>query len=469
MVVYIKYIIGFIIVSSCNFVTPIFAGQQLDEQFISILSIDNNDKHELKIKKTKNNEKNIDELGFILYDLVRKKEFDKIETIIFLYKSDHQHDENLVKYIYAEKALVRREYEIAIGFYNEILAVQPDLPLIEIKLALALIGIKRYEDALLVYQTLLTKYKNKLSVSLSNFISSQIILLETKNHWQGTIKLGASYDFNLNEASNSNNIYCFRSKCMGSSKKAIAGGEWHYSIELSKRYPLLGNHVGQFSFNIVGLEPMKTVSTKKISVLLNGGYQFEGANKKIQLLPIVETKWHDNQYHSLKLGARIAVEYEFTPQVILFGGVELKNKNYIDKYNFNDGNKLSYSLISGYFLNPNLLFFSGIDVIKREKKFKSDSYLQYGTKIGLLTVVDPYKLLVVTGYKYTEFKQFDDYLNTKRSDHNWYLNTQLTLEKHKVLSFTPAVYFNSQINKSTAHIIYSFKQSEVGVNFSKKF
>ncbi len=53
MVVYIKYIIGFIIVSSCDFVTPIFAVQQLDEQFISILSVDNNDKHELKIKKNK--------------------------------------------------------------------------------------------------------------------------------------------------------------------------------------------------------------------------------------------------------------------------------------------------------------------------------------------------------------------------------------------------------------------------------
>lgn len=73
MVVYIKYIIGFIIVSSCNFVTPIFAGQQLDEQFISILSIDNNDKHELKIKKQKIMKKTSTNLGLFFMILFVKK------------------------------------------------------------------------------------------------------------------------------------------------------------------------------------------------------------------------------------------------------------------------------------------------------------------------------------------------------------------------------------------------------------
>ncbi|WP_265512191.1 surface lipoprotein assembly modifier, partial [Providencia heimbachae] len=93
----------------------------------------------------------------------------------------------------------------------------------------------------------------------------------------------------------------------------------------------------------------------------------------------------------------------------------------------------------------------------------------YGSKIGMLTMVGSYELLVVTGYKYTKFKQFDDYINTKRKDHNWYLNTQVTVGSNKILSFTPSVYFNSQVNKSTANIIYAFKQSEVGVNFTKKF
>lgn len=77
--------------------------------------------------------------------------------------------------------------------------------------------------------------------------------------------------------------------------------------------------------------------------------------------------------------------------------------------------------------------------------------------------------LVAVGYKQTNFEQFDVYLNVKRKDHNKYLNTQVTFDKNKILTFTPSIYFNSQVNKSTADIIYSFKQSEVGVNFTKKF
>ncbi|MEX5919788.1 surface lipoprotein assembly modifier [Providencia huaxiensis] len=173
----------------------------------------------------------------------------------------------------------------------------------------------------------------------------------------------------------------FEASVWGVIKKAIAGGNGIILLNY-QRYPLLGNHAGQFSFNIVGLEPMKTVSTKKISVLLNGGYQFEGANKKIQLLPIVETKWHDNQYHSLKLGNLHSRRIRIYASSNIIRGVELKNKNYIDKYNFNDGNKLSSSLISGYFLNPNLLFFSGIDVIRGRKNSKATVICNMEQKLG---------------------------------------------------------------------------------------
>ncbi|WP_213637632.1 hypothetical protein, partial [Providencia rettgeri] len=70
------------------------------------------------------------------------------------------------------------------------------------------------------------------------------------------VKLGSSYDFNLNEASNSREMYCFRSKCMNSSNQSIAGGKWHYYIKSTKRFPLVGNHSGLLSFGAFGLEPM---------------------------------------------------------------------------------------------------------------------------------------------------------------------------------------------------------------------
>lgn len=459
----------YIICIPCIFSVSVFANDKLEDRLIDVLNLNNDINPNVKIDFTKKNQKNVDELGFVLYDLIRKRDFNKVNKIIDEYISHEEHDKNLVIYILSEKAIANQEYDTAITLYNEMLLEQPNLLMIELKLAVAFIYIKRYEDALLVYQTLINKYEKKLPLNLNRFINNQIRILKNKNSWQGMLRIGSSYDFNLNEASNNRDLYCFRKRCMGSGSKSIAGGQWHYAIELSKRYPLSGNHTAQLLFDVVGLEPMKAVSTRKKSASFKGGYQFEKTNKKIRLLPVIEAKWRDNQYNNLSLGVKFAAEYELTNKITLFSDLEVKSKSYIDEYHFNDGNKLTYSFMSTYLVNPRLVVFGGIHGVNRNKKFQSDSYQQYGSKIGMLTMVGSYELLVVTGYKYTKFKQFDDYINTKRKDHNWYLNTQATVGSNKILSFTPSVYFNSQINKSTANIIYAFKQSEVGVNFTKKF
>ncbi|HEM8291075.1 TPA: DUF560 domain-containing protein [Providencia stuartii] len=446
-----------------------FAEPKLKEELIDILNSYNNKEYKLGINNVKNSKKSIDELGFILYDLVHKHEFEKIDAIINGYISHQKHDKELVKYIYSEKAISKKKYSDAIKLYNEILARKPNMLLVELKLARALLYVKHYESALSLYQGVQNKYGDKISGKLAGYINRQIINLKNKNPWQGTIKFGSSYDFNLNEASNSREIHCFHGKCMNSTNQSIAGGKWHYYIKSAKRFPLVGNHSGLLSLGAVGVEPMKTVTVRKMNIFVSGGYQYEDANAKVRIQPTVEVKWHDNQYYNLSLGGKIATEYTLNHQVSFLGDIDYKNKTYPHEYSFNDGDKWVYSIVGTYLINPRLIAFGGIHGANREKQRNSDSYSQYGVRVGFLKVTELCDLLVVLGYKQTNFKQFDAFLNVKRKDHNGYLNTQITFDNNKVLSFTPSVYFNSQVNKSKADIIYSFKQSEVGVNFTKKF
>ncbi|EMT6574491.1 surface lipoprotein assembly modifier [Providencia rettgeri] len=428
-----------------------------------------NKKHQPEINNVKYSKKNIDELGFILYDLIQKGKFDEITKIIDNYVSHKDHDKELVKYINSELLILNKEYDLAIKLYHEILMEQPNMLLVELKLARALVYVKHYGDALSVYQSLHNKYRDKLSVKLIDFIENQIEYLLSKNYWQGMVKLGSSYDFNLNEASNSREIHCAFNTCMNNSNQSIAGGKWNYHIDLSKRVPFIGSHSGRLSLGIVGLEPMKTVTARKINIFVSGGYQFENANTKVGILPIFEAKWHDNQYYNLSLGGKIATEYTLNHRVTILGDFEYKNKMYPHEYGFNDGNKWIYSLFGTYLVDSQLVAFGGIHGANRKKQRDSDSYSQYGIRAGFLKVTELCDFFVAVGYKQTNFEQFDVYLNVKRKDYNKYLNTKITFDKNKILTFTPSIYFNSQVNKSTADIIYSFKQSEVGVNFTKKF
>ncbi|MEQ4701905.1 surface lipoprotein assembly modifier [Providencia rettgeri] len=447
----------------------VLSAQELKGGVIGNLKDYSNKKHQSEINNVKYSEKNIDELGFILYDLIQKKDFDEINGIIDNYVNHKDHDKGLVKYIHSEKAMLNKQYDLAISLYNEILIHKPNMLLVELKLAQALIYVKHYESALSIYQSIKIRYKGRISIRLTEFIKSKIIDLENKNHWQGTIKLGSSYDFNLNEASNNREMYCFRSKCMNSSNQSIAGGKWHYYTSLSKRFPLVGNHSAVLSLGMVGVEPMKTVTVRKTNIYVTGGYQFDNANTTFHIQPTLEAKWHDNLYYNLSLGGKIATEYTLNHRVTLLGNIEYKNKTYPYKYSFNNGDKWVYSVTGTYLINPRLMVFGSFYGANRKKQYDSDSYVQYGVRAGFLKVTELCDLLIAIGYKQTNFKRFDAFLNVKRKDDNGYLNSQLTFDKNKILTFTPSIYFNSQVNKSTADIIYSFKQSEVGVNFTKKF
>ncbi|MEX6397351.1 hypothetical protein AB6E88_09755 [Providencia hangzhouensis] len=191
------------------------SAQELKGGVIGNLKYYSNKKHQSEINNVKYSEKNIDELGFILYDLIQRQDFDKINEIIGNYVDHKDHDKELVKYIHSERAVLNKQYDLAISLYNEILIHKPNMLLVELKLAQALLMLSTMNQHYQYIKISKLKYKEKrISNGLTKFIKSQIIDLENKNRWQGTIKLGSSYDFNLNEASNSREMYCFRSKCM---------------------------------------------------------------------------------------------------------------------------------------------------------------------------------------------------------------------------------------------------------------
>ena len=134
----------------------------LDEKMTSILNAKGNGINEQLIINEKNTNKNIDELGFILYDLVRKKKFEEIDSILAQYIQDEKHDDNLVTYISAEKAIVKQDYNQAIKLYEKMLNQQPNIILIELKLANTYTKDKFYERSLKSYIEIKKKYKNKL-------------------------------------------------------------------------------------------------------------------------------------------------------------------------------------------------------------------------------------------------------------------------------------------------------------------
>lgn len=122
------------------------------EQIIEVLTEINNTRNKaptiipLKINKT------VDDLGFILYDLVNRQKFQQIDRILPDYLNDKNHDKGMVDYISAERAYFNGDYPLALKVYLKIVNGNPDSVFSEMKLAHVYIKNSYHREALSLYK-----------------------------------------------------------------------------------------------------------------------------------------------------------------------------------------------------------------------------------------------------------------------------------------------------------------------------
>ncbi|MBS0926246.1 hypothetical protein JK188_17365, partial [Providencia sp. JGM181] len=110
-------------------------GHQQYEQIIEVLTEINNTRNKspiiipIKINKT------VDDLGFILYDLTNRQQFQKIDELLPDYLNDKNHDKGMVDYISAERAYFNGDYPLSLKFYLKIVNGNPNSVFAEMKLA----------------------------------------------------------------------------------------------------------------------------------------------------------------------------------------------------------------------------------------------------------------------------------------------------------------------------------------------
>ncbi|HHR6129998.1 TPA: surface lipoprotein assembly modifier [Providencia alcalifaciens] len=443
-------------------------GHQQYEQIIEVLKETNNTRNKspiiipLKINKT------VDDLGFILYDLTNRQQFQQIDELLPDYLNDKNHDNGMVDYISAERAYFNGDYPLALKFYLKIVNGNPNSVFAEMKLAHIYIKNSYYCEALALYGKIKNKYRVGLPEERIKQIDSEITALENRANWQGNFSADLKYDTNYTEAHGNGEQQCGAMWCMQGSeiKSGLVYGFsgntnkvlWQY-----RGHSLLagiGGHVWEY--------PHRSVK-RRFSSYSSVSYQYLYGNKKITFSPIVDINWRGHLFDYYSVGASITGAYSPNNKLHLLSNLTYKNQTFFGKRISRSGYDINYSMTAIYLVNPQWSIFSNLYGGKNIEKHKSDSYQVSGLTVGSINVFGTNKLVNKLTSSNHDFFDFDSALNTKRSDETWELNSQITLLGHAFLSLTPTLYVNYKFNDSSAKISYSYNKSEVGLNLSKTF
>ncbi|EFB73751.1 surface lipoprotein assembly modifier [Providencia rustigianii] len=443
-------------------------GHQQYEQIIEVLNEINNTRNKspiiipLKINKT------VDDLGFILYDLVNRQQFQKIDELLPVYLNDKNHDKGMVDYISAERAYFNGDYPLSLKFYLKIVTENPSSVFSEMKLAHIYIKNSYHREALGLYKKIKNKYRVNLPEDRIKQIDNEITALENRAHWQGNFNTDLKYDTNYTEAHGNDEQQCGAIWCMQGSK-IKSGLVYGFSGNANK---ILWQNRGHSLLASVGGNvweyPHRSVK-RRFSSYSSVSYQYLYGNKKITFSPIVDINWRGHLFDHYSVGASITSAYSPSSKLYLLSNIMYKNQFFFGKRESRSGYDINYSITAIYSVNPQWSLFSNLYGGKNIEQYKSDSYQVSGLTVGSINVFGTNKLVNKLISSNHNFFDFDSSLNTKRHDESWALNSQITLLGHTFLSLTPTLYINYKFNDSSAKISYSYNKSEVGINFSKTF
>lgn len=421
--------------------------------------------------KVKNN---VNDLGQAIYIALGQGQYDDVIRLLLYYRKLAAHDDLLVKYAKAKLAHSNKKYQKAINYYQQILQKNPDFLRVELELARVYYESQQNKEATAQFNQVLDRYAQKLPKHVLDSIAHFTNALRKRNAWHGSISIGYGYNSNINQVPGDYRKDCYRSEvkevCYGAGE-ATKGQKFIYNANVEKRVPLYRYHNALFKAYTYGHKYDKAFQHNENLINIKSYYQYDDGIKSFAFGPIIEFKFIADQQRYHGFGVGVGTEYRFTPKFSVSAIADYKKLNYRNLYQNNDGNKSSFYLTSLYALDSNLILFGGIDGVIHNKQYQSDSYKQYGFRIGAFkNIAQGFNLFGMATYKKTQFNKPQYALsNGIRNDNEQLYFIKLSASGYKLLTLTPSLSYKYRVNNSNIDALYSYSQNEVEFKLEKRF
>ncbi|MDU8924157.1 porin family protein [Pasteurellaceae bacterium LIM206] len=416
-------------------------------------------------------EHNVDAVGQALYIALNRQLWGYAEKFLAQYETFPEHKPELVWF--AKGALAREHGELAEAErnYRALLHAEPDFLRGQLDLARILFENKNNQEASALFQQV---SRQPLPDGVLLTLREYQHALEQRESWQGSFSLGYQYNKNINQSSQKETCLLQRNnQCVINrhSPAAINPHGWRYDLTARRRISLSGHHGAEFYVNSYGQFYPHHHDFNENTVKLYGGYSFQNANTDVTIAPVFEYSDFNNHRHYHGWGGHIEWTQLFSPRHMANIQFEQKKLRYSNHYSAFDSADLTSLFATWYYsLSPRTTLFGGVDWLYRHTADNVQSYHMPGVRFGLNHRFDfGLDFTILTLLRHYHYQGYHAALELSRKDNQQIYLAVLKMPQWQFKGITPNLLIKHTRNRSNADYVFSYKQSEVQLNFEWRF
>lgn len=315
----------------------------------------------------------------LLHKALNQGDVATIEALLAHYQQFSNTDQTLIEFASAQLAYKAGEHSQAAVLFRAILAREPQLTPVRIRLAMTLYQLNDDSAARTQFEQALSD--QALPPDIAVLIQTYLEAIDRRNEWQFTFSTHYLRERNVNNASDAAYIENTPFKKNAASLPQRANGI-AYGIGVERDMQLTGNHFGHFANELNGKLYWDNRDFDEMTNRTYLGYVKKQGDYRIAVLPFYERQWYSGERYKWAKGVRISGNYWLNPHWQVSAAGEYSQARYFDSDALNGNNRL-LSLTLLWRINPQRFISLGVDFSRENPAVRQYGYDLKSVRLGL--------------------------------------------------------------------------------------
>ena len=263
----------------------------------------------------------------MIEQLIKQQQWGLLGAVLEKYEVHPQADPYLVLYAKGTLHRHRKNYYLAIGAFQALLHLQPELTYIRLDLAMMQIEDKQYSTAMETLEQLIRKQHTPLPIKRL----AEQYLKQLRKLYAADFRFSGSYmrNDNVNQASAERSINLWGMSFMKNEDSLPKTGHGlNYGVGFRKLVAVQGHHAISLNAQYNATDYWDQKDYNERTLRLNPAYLYQNHNQWIKAGPVYEKNWLGGRQYGTRLGAQAEWGKQISARHHLIPYAEYTNKRY---------------------------------------------------------------------------------------------------------------------------------------------
>ena len=420
----------------------------------------------------------LDELGRAVYVSISRHNWSQARDYLKRYTALPGHDPMLTAYANGGLARADGNLEQAESYYRQLLSLQGDFLPGRLELARVLFENRKDGESNAAFRQISSSLSpaDAQAMGVGKTVDSFIQALDHREDWQGSLAIGPTWGYNLNQSPESEVTYRYVTPdetiyVKRSLPKAVSAHGADYEATLNKRVAISGHH-GVFMRSLLYGQAYEKQSKYNESTLINNaGYSYHDAKNQYAFGPSFEfnTIGDNAMYSAWGLRGEWIHTLSATRMFKLEG--EYKDMAYKHQINSNlDGGISSVYATLWQALPQRWTLFGGVDLTERNTQDRTAAYLQKGVRLGVAKDFEVgVSAVLFASYRKRQYDAYSAIVDDRRNEKEQGYTFILRAPRLAVLDAVPSLTVKYNKVVSNVDWLYSYDKNSISLKLEKQF